>query len=257
MVQFLYLQTLSLRRNDRVPIKKYTNWNKRSSNSDEQIDPFKRYYFICEGKNTERWYFEKLIDIKKSLSIHSSIEVAYLEKTDEHENISNPKSLIDFGNKQIANRKIEFDPKYDKLVIIFDADIFESQQSNYDEIITSKESYNLFGITNPSFELFLLLHIPNSLEEIILPNMSDIVKNSWVGKSKRSRKRYIADLFFKITGIDTKKSKRVANFAKDIFIAIAQETRLNRDINNCKGVLTSNIGSIVKSIIDDQGNENL
>lgn len=238
-----------------VPIKKYTNWSKRSSNNSEQIEPFKRYYFICEGKNTERWYFEKLIDIKKSLTIHSSIEIAYLEKTDEHENLSNPKSLIDFANKQKLNSKIEFDSKFDKLIIIFDADIFETQQDGYADILKKKESHNLFGVTNPSFELYLMLHIPNSLDEIIFPNVSEIVANQWVGKSKRSRKRYIADLFHKKTGIHSKKNEDVARFAFDVHIAIEQEKRINRDIESCKGVLTCNIGSIIQSIIDDQCNE--
>ena len=52
-----------------APIKTYSNWNKQSSNADEQIEPYRRYYFICEGKNTEQWYFEKLIDIRKSLNL--------------------------------------------------------------------------------------------------------------------------------------------------------------------------------------------
>lgn len=47
-----------------APIKTYSNWNKASNNA--RIEPYRRYYFICEGKNTEQWYFEKLIDILKT-----------------------------------------------------------------------------------------------------------------------------------------------------------------------------------------------
>lgn len=33
-----------------APIKTYSNWNKCSGNAEEQIAPYRRYYFICEGK---------------------------------------------------------------------------------------------------------------------------------------------------------------------------------------------------------------
>lgn len=237
-----------------APIKTYSNWNKRSSNVDEQIEPYRRYYFICEGKNTEQWYFEKLIDIRKSLSIHSDIEIAYLEKTEEHENLANPKSLIEFADAQKKNGKIKFDPKHDKMIVIFDADIFESQQSNYNEILELGKKNNILGITNPSFELFLLLHYDDSVNQIINPNLNDIIKNDWVGSSKRTRKRYIADLLYKTKGIDSKKDETVADLAYNILTAVEQEKNINCDIENCKGIITSNIGCVIQSIIDDQCN---
>lgn len=46
-----------------VPIRAYTsNWNVRTSDFIEQIEPYPHYFFISEGANTEKWYFEKLID---------------------------------------------------------------------------------------------------------------------------------------------------------------------------------------------------
>lgn len=41
-----------------MPIKVYSNWNRRSSNGEEQIEPYRRYYIVCEGKNTK--YMEVL-----------------------------------------------------------------------------------------------------------------------------------------------------------------------------------------------------
>lgn len=238
-----------------TPIRTYSNWNKRSSNVDEQIEPYRRYYFICEGKNTEQWYFEKLIDIRKSLSIHSGIEIAYLEKTDEHENLANPKSLIEFADTQKKNGKIKFDPKHDKMIVIFDADIFESQQSNYDEILEMGKKNNILGVTNPSFELFLMLHLENSADNIIIPDSINIVENAWIGSNKRTRKRYVVDLLYKKKGIHSKKDEAVAELANDVLLAIEQERKINNDIEKCKGVVTSNIGYIIQSIIDDQCNK--
>lgn len=66
-----------------APIRTYSNWNERSSDSNEQLTPYRHYYFLCEGRNTEKWYFEKIIDIRKDLSINSMIDMIYLEKKQE------------------------------------------------------------------------------------------------------------------------------------------------------------------------------
>lgn len=36
-----------------MPVHTYTNWNSRPSDEIEQIEPFRKYFFICEGVNTE------------------------------------------------------------------------------------------------------------------------------------------------------------------------------------------------------------
>ena len=53
-----------------MPVHTYTNWNSRPSDQEEQIEPFRKYFFICEGANTETFYFKRLIDLRKQLSIH-------------------------------------------------------------------------------------------------------------------------------------------------------------------------------------------
>lgn len=237
-----------------APIRTYSNWNSRSSSEEEQIEPYRHYYIICEGRNTEKWYFEKLIDIRKSLSIHSKIDISYLEKTEEHENLSSPKKLIEFADEQKKNGKIPFDSKFDKMIVVFDADIFENQQNNYQEIIALGKKRNILGVTNPSFELFLLLHFEGAVDEIILPNQENIIKNEWVGNG-RHRKRYIEDVFRKKAKMKPKSNKAVGELALQVLLAISQEKRLNNDIESCKGVVTSNIGSIIQSIIDDQCND--
>ena len=51
-----------------MPVHTYTNWNSRPSDNEEQIEPFRKYFFICEGANTETFYFKRLIDLRKELS---------------------------------------------------------------------------------------------------------------------------------------------------------------------------------------------
>ena len=43
-----------------MPVHTYTNWNSRPSDREEQVEPYRKYYFICEGANTEKLYFENL-----------------------------------------------------------------------------------------------------------------------------------------------------------------------------------------------------
>lgn len=62
-----------------APLREYSNWNVREAD-DEEREPYKGYYLICEGENTERFYFEKIIDIRKDLGIASNIKISYLEK---------------------------------------------------------------------------------------------------------------------------------------------------------------------------------
>lgn len=77
-----------------MPIHTYTNWNKRSSDGEKQIEPYRKYFFICEGANTETFYFEKLIDLRKQLKIHPLIDIRLMEKTGSDRDISYPRIRI-------------------------------------------------------------------------------------------------------------------------------------------------------------------
>ena len=110
-----------------MPVHVYTNWNKRQSDLKEQIEPFRKYFFICEGANTESFYFKKLIDLRKELGIHPLIDVCFLEKTETDKNISFPSNLVKFAFEQKTVETNEFDINRDKMVVVFDADIFEEK----------------------------------------------------------------------------------------------------------------------------------
>ena len=55
------------------------------------------------------------------------------------------------------------------------------------------------------------------------------------------------------TGMNSRKNSRIGELADNVLVAIEQEKRINQDIHKCKGKLTSNIGLIIQSIIDDEG----
>lgn len=110
-----------------MPIHNYTSWNKRKSDQEEQIEPFRKYFFICEGANTETFYFKKLIDLRKELNIHPLIDIRLWEKTGSDKDISYAKNLMKFAFEQKENKANDFDPERDKLIIVFDGDIFEEK----------------------------------------------------------------------------------------------------------------------------------
>ena len=148
-----------------APVRSYTNWNSRSTDNIEQREPYRKYFFICEGANTETWYFRKPIDIHKSLNIHPLIDIRLLEKTEEDKDISFPRKLIAFAESQKENLDISFDRERDKMIIVFDADIFEEKVRDYDEVVALGEAENILAVSNPAFELFLLLHFENAYED--------------------------------------------------------------------------------------------
>lgn len=118
-----------------MPVHAYTNWNKRESDKEEQIEPFRKYFFICEGTNTETFYFKKLIDLRKELGIHPLIDIRLWEKTGPDKDISYAKNLISFALEQKNVADNDFDLDRDKMVVVFDADIFEEKVQGYDELI--------------------------------------------------------------------------------------------------------------------------
>ena len=92
-----------------MPVHTYTNWNSRRSDWEDQIEPFRKYFFICEGANTETFYFKRLIDLRKQLGIHPLIDIRLWEKTDEDRNLSFAKNLMDFAEKQKQDGVNDFD----------------------------------------------------------------------------------------------------------------------------------------------------
>lgn len=232
-----------------APVRSYTNWNSRATDTEEQIEPYRKYFFICEGANTETWYFKKLIDNRKLLNIHPLIDIRLLEKTEEDKDISFPRKLIDFAESQKTNEEITFDQERDKMIVVFDADIFEKKVTDYDEVISMGEAKgNILAVSNPSFELFLLLHLEDSYEQDIVPN-----KDAILGNEKEGNQTFIYKLLLNRTGINSKKNQSIGNLAANVEIAIQQEKNLNQDIKKCKGNITCNIGKIIESIRNDIG----
>lgn len=230
-----------------MPIHTYTSWNKRQSDQEEQIEPFRKYFFICEGANTETFYFKKLIDLRKELGIHPLIDIRLWEKTGSDKDISYAKNLMRFAFEQKQNKDNDFDPERDKLIIVFDGDIFEEKVQGYDELIQEIEKHDIAAVTNPAFELFLLLHLENGFEKYIFSHEAELLS-----KDNHGKYSYAYNILHDALNINAKKNPKIGNLAKNVIYAISEEKKINQDIHRCKGIVTSNIGKIIESIINEK-----
>lgn len=184
--------------------------------------------------------------MRKRLGIHPLIDIRLMEKTEEDAYLSNPKALLEFAELQKGIAKNKFDCKHDKMVVVFDVDIYKNKPDKFKEIYEMGRENNILAITNPSFELFLLLHYEGAYEELILPNCDEILENRKVGK-----RRYITVLFTNKSGMNPKENSKIGELDLNIHTAIAQEEKLNQKIENALGNLTSNIGKIIQEIMND------
>lgn len=224
----------------------YSNWNKRGSDLEAQVEPYRKYIFICEGKNTEDWYISNLIDMKKELGIHSLIEIKLMKKPEGEENNSNPKKLFEYANKIKNEMKDSYDANHDKMIVVFDADFYQKKAATYKDLLQEGREYML-AVTYPSFELFLILHYEDAFEKYIKPNEKSISENKKVSK----KRKFIDMLFSQISGMNSKENPNIGKLVTNIDIAIDQERLVNQDISIALCRPTSNIASIIRMIKED------
>ena len=152
-----------------------------------------------------------------------------MEKTETDKNISFPSNLVKFAFEQKTVETNEFDINRDKMVVVL------------------IEKSDIAAVTNPNFELFLLLHLKNSCENYIRGN-----EKEFLTKDIKNKYSYSYNLLHDITGINSKKNPNIGNLAQDVLCAISEEKKINQDIHNCKGIITSNIGQIIETIINER-----
>lgn len=247
MGQFRSSGSLLSGKESKMPVHTYTNWNSRPSDQEEQIEPFRKYFFICEGANTETFYFKRLIDLRKQLGIHPLIDIRLWEKTEEDRNLSFAKNLADFAKSQKENPDNSFDPDRDKMVVVFDGDIFEEKVQGYDDLIASIEEKDIAAVTNPGFELFLILHIEGSYEKYIEGHEAEFLRMDEKGKYSHAY-----NILLELTGMNAKTNSRIGALADNVLIAIIQEKRINQNIHQLKGRVSSNVGKIIEDIINEK-----
>ncbi len=230
-----------------MPVHTYTNWNSRTSDHEEQVEPYRKYFFICEGANTETFYFRRLIDLRKQLGIHHLIDIRLWEKTEGDKDISFPKNLLAFAESQKQDKANGFDIERDKMVVVFDGDIFEDKVKGYEELIAAIEVQDIAAVTNPSFELFLILHFDGSYEKYIQGHEEDFFR-----KLDGEKHGHAYSVLLELSGKNAKSNPEIGKLADQVLVAIEQEKKINQDIHMLKGRVSSNVGFVIESIINEK-----
>ena len=177
------------------------------------------------------------------------IDIRLWEKTDEDKNLSFAKNLVVFAEKQKSIPDNDFDSERDKMVIVFDGDIFEEKVQGYDELIAHIEKTDIAAVSNPGFELFLILHIDGGYEQRIKG-----YELEYLTMDENGSYSYAYNVLLELTGMNAKKNSKIGNLADNVLTAIEQEKKINQDIHEIKGKVSCNIGKIIEMIINEKPN---
>lgn len=178
------------------------------------------------------------------------IEIIILQKYGDIESHSNPENLF----KEASEKKIEFinngefKEDLDEFIIIFDRDSYKPVDKKRDQYLQyidkSKESVML-GITNPCFELWLLLHCDNILDDIS-DHYEEYRQNQKISNTHTFTSKRFSDVF----GRNSKSNLKFEELVDKVDIAIKQEksTYIKNDIYEMCDKIGSNIGEVIEKL---------
>lgn len=231
------------------PLREARSWTSRyKEEEDIVIDPLRRYYLIFEGSHTEVKYFEGISDNRKVLGINNFIEIVILHKDGELESHSNPKNLLSLVNEKKAQlvESDDYDEEVDHFVIVFDRDSFKTA-NDYSEYVSLASGDNILAVTNPCFEIWLLLHYDKSVEEHIICNQEKILQN----KKVSNKHTFTSSLFSDVSGINSKSNLNFDKLKDLVGTAIIQEKKISQGINEMAKEIGSNIGVLIEELKRD------
>ena len=215
----------------------------------------RKIFILSEGANTEPGFLEKVLTNATYIR-NDGVTFIKVNKTENDRGVTDFDGLLRLAYSVINNRENHFKKRKDKVMLVFDLDVYYARNNvEYIKHKIQEHSKNIiFVFANPAIELFLLMcWSSDSYEKYIEPNINAILENNWVISSDGKQRRFIADLFFKVTGIDSKVGTTdFSLLANGIQNGINQENmHLSQRIGAGKDKLISNFGKILERIKND------
>lgn len=219
-----YIKNIKLMRESNESVKKHIKefLIKNMSQYKEKLTTLLDVSFISDNYDEN---IEKFFDLSKKI----------INNTDESNKLN-----IEMDN---LKEKLEYEEDIDKICIIIDRDKGSFKEFQYDKVLEiCKENGYILGISNPSFEFWLLLHLTNAKQY----NTDEIRINKKVKKSKNSP-TYIEKLLSDELGFRYKKNEIKFDLFKDnIDIAINNQKLYESNIDNLKNNIGTNVGDIIQ-----------
>jgi len=132
--------------------------------------PITSIYIICEGRNTEPIYLER---IKEEVEDDNYLAISiYPDKNDQY-NKSDPIGLI---NEAIQNKS-----HFDEIYVVYDKDGYTKHKEAFELLESHKDKVKLI-FSSISFETWILLHFEKCTESF--SKSKDILEKKFVGGSK-------------------------------------------------------------------------
>lgn len=93
----------------------------------------------------------------------------------------------------------------------------------------------------------MLLHVEGSYEEWIKEHEAEFISMNEDGKYS-----YAYNVLRELTGMNAKKNPEIGNLADNVLVVISQEKKVNQDIHDLKGKVSSNVGKIIEETINEK-----
>lgn len=205
-------------------------------------EPKSKYYIVTEGDNTEQTYFIGINDSRDLLNINPLIQIITIENDESEHGISHPLRKLEMFKRDIDNNIFTYDENIDKVCFIVDRDPKNFKEDQYNRFLEMCEQYNYFAyVSNPTFEFFLLLHS----DTVFKINKKDMFENRKI----TGKKRFLEVEVSKIFGCN-KSNIKFEKFKDSVKIAIQNEKEFEEDIYLLKDRLGSNVGKLLKELMD-------
>lgn len=206
----------------------------RQSNT---IEKEKIIVLAFEGNDTEQIYFE---EFKDSENFNDDLIYLHLLKRPKNDTNSAPSHVFKKLKKE-AKDEYSFNDK-DELWMIIDTDRWKNIPDIIDEC---NKLENMFvAVSNPCFELWLLLHI-KKISEYTEQELELILKNNKV----TSKKNYIDIKLTEILGSYNKSNPKPEQFIPHIQNAILQAKELDLENEEYPKKLGSHVYKITEKLI--------
>lgn len=208
-----------------------------------ELEPKSKYYIIPEGDKTEIIYFSGISENSDEIGIKALIDIILIENDDTEQGESHPKRKFKNFKEDIDNEKFLYNSEIDKVCFVVDRDPQNFKEQQYDEFLElcEQHGYKVY-VSNPTFELFLIMHDDKVLEL----DRTEMLENRKISSNKRFLETKVSEIF----GC-SKTNINFERFKDNIEKAINNERQFEENIIQLKNNLGSNVGKLLEEMIEE------